>query len=292
MQNNENMKVASLSSWNYGTFSCINPYYSQRNIKYENKQNYNTSKTNKEKIVKKEYFDNLPYEIYINRERYLHDEFISKLRENNGKNYKMLKKNGKTFTDWKTQKKKEKQNAKSVNKKNIEKTENEVIENKITFEQWKKIKLKEKKKEEKKNIELENKKKASKEEKIKKMMDNIEKNKKKQSEFMEKRENKIKEAKKKEEEQKNKEIKERKEKNKPEFINFCVKKSTEKRNNKLKSNLNQIKQNNKYERIQMKEIIGPFYFAKNMREAQKSYYKNINKTNNTNIPKRSNTAKK
>ena len=70
-----------------------------------------------------------------------------------------------------------------------------------------------------------------------------------------------------------------------EFIEFCVEKSTHIKNNKLKDNLNKNNQNNKYERIKVKEIIGPFYFAKNMREAQKSYYKSINKNNKNNIPK-------
>ena len=254
MQNNENINKASLSSWNYGAFSCINPYYSQRNIKNENKQNNIRSKTCKGKIVKNEYFENIPFEIYINRDINYHDEFVLKLKEKNEENYIMLKKNGKTF------------------------------------EKWEKIKLEEKKNEEiKKEKEI----KALKEEKIKKMKERIEENKKKLNEFIEKRKKRIKKENKIGD--KNKELlkkKKIKEKNKTEFINFCVIKSIEKRNNKLKDNFDKNNQKIKYERKQMDEIIGPFHFAKNMREAQKNYYKNINKTNNSNISKRSNTAKK
>ena len=261
MQNNENINKASLSSWNYGAFSSINPYYSQRNIKNENKQNNIRSKTCKGKIVKNEYFENIPFEIYINRDIYYHDEFVLKLKEKNENNYMMLKKNG------------------------------------ITFEKWEKIKLEEKKNEE---IKKERKIKALKEEKLKKMKERIEENKKKLNEFLEKRKKRIKKGdkigdKNKEEKLKKKKIKEKKEmkeKNKTEFINFCVIKSIENRNNKLKDNFDKNNQKIKYERKQMDEIIGPFHFAKGVREAQKNYYKNTNKTNNSNISKRSNTAKK
>ena len=52
------------------------------------KGNYN----NDIKMVKQEYFDNLPYEKYINRESYLKDEFINKLNQKRINELAMIKK--------------------------------------------------------------------------------------------------------------------------------------------------------------------------------------------------------
>ena len=88
------MKEISLSSWYYDSFSFskTNPYYCSENnkpIKSNNiKENYN----NDIKMVKQEYFDNLPYEKYINRESYLKDEFINKLNQKRINELAMIKK--------------------------------------------------------------------------------------------------------------------------------------------------------------------------------------------------------
>ena len=66
---------------------------------------------------------------------------------------------------------------------------------------------------------------------------------------------------------------ERKEKNKIEYIKWLngkIKESRNRRNSKNNENIN----NNRgsYKNVKMNEIIGPFFFAKNLREVQKSYY--------------------
>jgi predicted RNA-binding protein len=53
-----------------------------------------------------------------------------------------------------------------------------------------------------------------------------------------------------------------------------------------------IKTMNIYEKIKHEEIIGPFHFGKELREAQKRFYKNQNKMNKNKFINRSNTAKK
>ena len=63
-----------------------------------------------------------------------------------------------------------------------------------------------------------------------------------------------------------------------------------KKNQKLKKKNRTKNKDNK--RIKTAEIIGPFYYAKNLREIQKKYYSNMNKSNNYRLLKRSNTTKK
>ena len=74
-----------------------------------------------------------------------------------------------------------------------------------------------------------------------------------------------------------KEEKEKKEKNKIEFINWLNNKKIQEENKKLQEKIENKKRNlsSKYKRIKTNEIIGPFSFAKDLREAQKNYYKDI-----------------
>ena len=66
---------------------------------------------------------------------------------------------------------------------------------------------------------------------------------------------------------------ERKEKNKIEYIKWLNGKIKEGRNRRnRKNNANIINNRRSYKNVKMNEIIGPFFFAKNLREVQKSYY--------------------
>ena len=68
---------------------------------------------------------------------------------------------------------------------------------------------------------------------------------------------------------------EKKEKNKIAFIKWLNDKNLQNKiNEKNKENNNK---NNEPKKVKTKEIIGPFFFAKQMRQAQKNYYNNINK---------------
>ena len=108
----------SLSSWNYGTFSFTNPYYKTDNLRRDNNKNdiIVNKNNNNIKIVKKEYFDNLSYENYINRELHLKNEFRLKLEQERIEGLEMLnllkslnyniKKKGQTFKIWEKQKNK------------------------------------------------------------------------------------------------------------------------------------------------------------------------------------------
>lgn len=294
MEKNEESKKVSLSSWNYGIFFPLNPYFSQRQQSSENNKNeiqsLNTQKQSK--ISNNEDLYNVPYEQYIDRDRYLHVQFITKLKEKRIESQQMLKQNGKTFKAWKNQKNKKSDKTK-INLEE-EKNINDQIQKefKLTFKKWKEKKIKSKKKEEEKRIQSEKEKKAEKEKinkerreqmlKWEKEKDELFKNKKKEEKKII-REKKIKEE---------KDNKEKMEKNKAKFIEWL--KDKIKKNKLIKHKENSIDTNKKfkYERIKQDEIIGPFYFGKQLREAQKSFYKSLSKANKNKIPKRSNTSKK
>ena len=160
MKNNEEMNRISLSSWNYGSFYSMNPYYQQRSLNDNNDDNNKAGRNanNIVKIVKREYFDNLPYKNYINRDLYLKNEFKLNLEQKRFESLKMIKENGKTFEKWKSQKNfkigKEKLNPKE--QQNLKNTENH-NDMRMTFNQWIKEKNKIKKMEEEKRIKNEQK---------------------------------------------------------------------------------------------------------------------------------------
>ena len=91
MKNNIENENVSLSSWNYGSFSFDSLYYNPDNLRKKNTKNNENVGNNKEKIVKQEYFDNLSYEQYMNRELHLKNEFKLKLVQERITNLERLK---------------------------------------------------------------------------------------------------------------------------------------------------------------------------------------------------------
>ena len=280
MKINEEINKISLSSWNYGSFSIINPFYQKNKLECDtNKENENKVF----KIVKKEYFDNKPYSDYINREIEIKNKLQSKTKKQREEDLEWIKNNGKTFDKWKSQKNLKIRKEKLLNQKQKEKSEKEQLKekereknNRKTFKQWEKEIIEKKKKEEEKRINNENKLMAVMNEVNKQRKVEMKKWKKEKSELIKKRkeiENKAKEEKKVEEEKYNKE---KKEENKIAFINWLNNKIKENKSKKQNEKNNNNK-NNLNKRIKTKEIIGPFYYAKDLREAQKSYYDDINK---------------
>ena len=273
----------SLSSWNYGTFSFTNPYYKTDNLRRDiDKNNIIVNKNNNNiKIVKKEYFDNLSYENYINRELHLKNEFRLKLEQERIEGLEMLKKKGQTFKVWEKQKNKQIKigKLKKLNEEIPKKLKtNEIQKNmRISFTQWNEKKLKKERELEEKKIEEEKKLKSELDKRNKERKKKMKKWKRAKSELIKKgkiKENMIQEEKKIKEE---KEEKEKKEKNKIEFINWLNNKKIQEENKKLQEKIENKKRNlsSKYKRIKMNEIIGPFSFAKDLKEAQKNYYKDI-----------------
>ena len=277
------MYEVSLSSWNYGSFSFskTNPYFcnEKNNLRRNNsvKENINNIK-----IVKQEYFENIPFEKYINRESYLKNEFIVKLKQKRIEDLILIKKFGKTFDAWKRKKNKKIRIEKILKKKQEKlREEDQLIKNeiqnnnRITFKQWKKGKIELEKKKEEKRIENEN--------KMKLTLDIINKERKKRMKTWKKQKSELikkrKELEIKNEEEiiieKEKINEEKKEKNKIAFINWLNKKNLQNKINETNKENNN--KNNEPKKVKTKEIIGPFFFAKQMRQAQKNYYNNINK---------------
>ena len=302
MNKNEESNKVSLSSWNYGSFFPLNPYYLPRPSSLKCKKN-ETNNLNTQKISKltnDEDLLNIPYEQYINRDRYLHIEFIRKLTEQRIKSQRMVKLNGKTFIVWKNKKNEKKRKEDKIKqileelKNQKEQNQNEQNQNESpkTFKDWKKEKILLKKKEEKKRLKSEKNKKAENDKINKERRERMilwEKNKaeliknKKMIERIIKKEKKI-------EDEKNN--KEKKEKNKQIFIQWLKNKSNIKKINKHKDDSIDQNKKFKYGRIKKEEIIGPFHFGKQLKEVQNSFYKNLNKTNKSQIIKRSNSSKK
>ena len=102
-------------------------------------------------------------------------------------------------------------------------------------------------------------------------------------------ERKIKKQKKIEEEKNNKE---KNEKNKQIFIQWLRNKIKKKQINKQKDDSKEQNKKHNYEKNKYEEIIGPFHFSQQIKEAQKNFYKNQNKANSNQTIKRSNTSKK
>ena len=298
MKKNEESNKVSLSSWNYGCFFHLNPCYSQRpssSLK-SNKEEINNLNAKKiSKLTNDDHLLNIPFEQYIDRDRYIHIDYIRNLTNQRIESKKMVKQNGKTFTDWEKQKK-EKKNKNDKTKPILEEKENkneqEPKDFKKTFKDWKKAKIKIKKKEEKKRLKSENQKKVENDkinnERREKMLlwlkkkDELIKNKKAS-------ERKIKKQKKIEEEKNNKE---KNEKNKQIFIQWLRNKIKKKQINKQKDDSKEQNKKHNYEKNKYEEIIGPFHFSQQIKEAQKNFYKNLNKANTSQSIKRSNTSKK
>ena len=296
----KNENYISLSSWNYGSFFQANPYYNQNIQKSQNIFINNPTRNIKsERIVKQEYFDNMNFSNYLNRNIEDKIEFRFKLHQKNKENLEKIKEYGKTFTEWKNSKKekihKPQSNEKAEEQKKAEDEKKMRTPKKIKSEvrNWKMKKIKLKKEEEEKKLKAENKKKEEEEPIIKKRKEEMNLWYKKKDE-KKKKQKKIKKIKEKEEkEEKEKKEKKKKEENKIIFINWSKDKMNERRNKKKleieKKNRTKNKDN---KRIKTAEIIGPFYYAKNLREIQKKYYSNMNKSNNNRLLKRSNTSKK
>ena len=155
MKKNEESNKVSLSSWNYGCFFHLNPCYSQRpssSLK-SNKEEINNLNAKKiSKLTNDDHLLNIPFEQYIDRDRYIHIDYIRNLTNQRIASQKMAKQNRKTFTDWEAQKKEKNINDKT--KPNLEEKKNELEPKdfKKTFKDWKKEKIKLKKKEEKKRL--------------------------------------------------------------------------------------------------------------------------------------------
>ena len=111
MKKNEESNKVSLSSWNYGCFFHLNPCYSQRpssSLK-SNKEEINNLNAKKiSKLTNDDHLINIPFEQYIDRDRYIHIDYIRNLTNQRIESKKMVKQNGKTFTDWEAQKKEKK----------------------------------------------------------------------------------------------------------------------------------------------------------------------------------------
>ena len=298
MKKNEESNRVSLSSWNFGCFSHLNPCYSRRpssslKCQKEELNNLNTKKISK--LTNDDNLLNIPYEQYIDRDRYLHIEYIRNLAEQRIESQKMVKQNGKTFTVWKNQKK-EKEVKANIVKQILEelknKNEQESKEFKKTFKDWKKEKISLKKKENKKRFKSENKKKAENDKINKERREQMLKWEKNKAELFKNKkiiERIIQKQKKIEEEKKNKE---KKEQNKQIFIQWLKNKIKKKKNKKQRDDSTEKNKKNNYDKVKYEEIIGPFYFSRQIKEAQKSFYKNHNKSNESQNIKRSNTFKK
>ena len=106
------MNKISLSSWNYGSFSFSknNPYYQYQTMNSANNNINNNNKisakkgNNNIKIVKKQHFENFPYEKYIDRDSNIKKEFRIKSKQERSEELKIIKKNEKTFDTWEKQK--------------------------------------------------------------------------------------------------------------------------------------------------------------------------------------------
>jgi hypothetical protein len=146
----------SLSSWNYGTFSNLNPYYIRINSGNENKRKNNVISEKKDKIVKQEFFENKEYETYINRDIELKNKFRLEQEQKRFKDLKQLKKFGKTFQVWEKLKNKSIRLEKREKEKKLEKEEEgNIVKKNITFNQWKRKLIKKIKKEEEKRLKSE-----------------------------------------------------------------------------------------------------------------------------------------
>ena len=269
----------SLSSWNYGTFSSLNPYHIRINSGNENKRKNNAFSEKKDKIVKQEFFENKQYETYINRDIELKNKFRLEQEQKRFKDLKQLKKFGKTFQVWENLKnknirleKKEKE-KKEEEKKGKKEEEGNIVKKNITFNQWKRKLIKKIKKEEEKRLKSEETKKILSERRNKIRRENMKIWKIKKRESIKKeKEDELKKKKDKQLEEEKNNI-ERKEKNKIEYIKWLNGKIKEGRNRRnSKNNANIINNRRSYKNVKMNEIIGPFFFAKNLREVQKSYY--------------------
>ena len=290
MNNIPKDKSISLSSWNYGAFSLTNPYYNIYPIKVFRNQFSNVGhdkiiKNNNEKIVKNVYFENMEYMNYISR-----DSDKTKRPKSSKNNFtKDNLEYRKTFTEWRREKNKKIREEKSKNKKE---GINRIIdnnENRITFKMWKNNKIKEIKK---------NKEKKEKEEKAKNDRKNEEDNirrenmnkwyeDKKNLQKSEKKKREIKNKKLKEENEKKAKIKE--EKCKKKFKEWIIKKNKVKKENKKNKSSEAEKNNNKYIKRKYSQVIGPYSYAKDLRQMQKIYNEKNNKYKDI---KRSNTSKK
>ena len=297
MKKNEESNRVSLSSWNYGCFSHLNPCHSRRpssslNCKKEEINNLSTKKISK--LTNDEDILNIPYEQYLDRDRYLHFEYIRNIAEKRIESQKKVKENGKTFTDWKKEKKEKEISDKIKKILEEEKNKNKQVQNefnKTDLNDRKKARILLKKKEAKKRQESEIKKKAENDKKNKERREQMlrwEKNKAELIKNKKKIERIIKKQKKIEEEKNNKE---KKEKNKQVFIEWLKDKMKKKKINKKNDDSKEQNKKINYEKHKYEEIIGPFHFSKQLKEAQKSFYKNQNKANESQNLKRSNTSK-
>ena len=298
MDKNDKANKISLSSWSYGNFFSTNPVYYQRRSSVDNKNQVNNVCNNENiKIVKQDYFDNILFEEYVNRDLHLHNKFVNDIKEKRIESQRMIKKNGISFNNWKNKKNMENKLKILIQKLKEEKNINDEEEKQrklLLLEKVKEQKQK-KKKEELKRIELEKRKKAEKYEENKRRREQMLKWEKDKDELIKnkKAQEKKKDWDKKVKEEKN--MKEKQIKNKEIFVKWLKNKIKEKRVNENKENKeNSIKKNkdNEYEKIKHEEIIGPFHFGKELREAQKRFYKNQNKMNKNKFINRSNTAKK
>ena len=146
----------SLSSWNYGTFSSLNPYHIRINSGNENKRKNNAISEKKDKIVKQEFFENKQYETYINRDIELKNKFRLEQEQKRFKDLKQLKKFGKTFQVWENLKNKNIRLEKREKEKKVEKEEEgNIVKKNITFNQWKRKLIKKIRKEEEKRLKSE-----------------------------------------------------------------------------------------------------------------------------------------
>ena len=290
MKNIPKDKITTLSSWNYGSFSLTNPYYNIYPIKvFRNKfsdvghdkiiKNYN------ERIVKNVYFENMEYMNYISR-----DSDKTKRPKSSKNNFtKDNLEYRKTFTEWKREKNKKIKEEKGKKKKE---GANRIIdnnENRITFKMWKNNKIKEikKNKEEKEKEEIIKKQRKEEEDKIRKENMNKWYEDKKNLRMSEKKKQKIRNKLLKEQNEINAKIKE--EKCKEKFKEWLFKKNKEKKENKKNKSNEEEKNNNKYIKRKYSQVIGPYSYAKALRQMQNIYNEKNNKNKDI---KRSNTSKK
>ena len=279
MKNNpiSNNKI-SLSSWNYGSFSATNPFYNLRasapepiKIFPEKSPNINFTK---EKIVTNNYFENLNYMRYINRENYTEKKRASsavsknKIKDNESKiDPNELSKKKK---DLKTLSKKEKKNLSKKEKKKLEEEKKKLEEEKkmeenalkigISFKKWNRLKKKEYRDRMKKMEEEEKNQKNLKDEVDKERRERYKEWFEIKNAEAKKRKNLSKQKKKKE-----KKDKEKEEKNEKIFKNWVKRKEKEK---KIKNENEKKNSCNKFFRRKYTEVIGPYSFAKVLRQIQ------------------------
>ena len=282
MSNIPKDKMISLSSWNYGSYSITNPYYNKMNLKsppikiYQSESliNCNNNNQKNEKIVKKIYFENLDYMKYISRDdkdknsqRPKSARNNNRKNNNNNTNYELRVRYDKWLWNKIKEINKEKPKNKDLEKKKLEEEEKKkvIAKNGISYKTWFKKKMKELNIEKEQKLKIEEEKRLKKEEDDKVRREKMDEwmNEKKNIEIEKNKKIKMEKMKQKKMDKENKKLKD--ENNKKNFEDWVIKKSKEK---KAKS---EDKKTFKYVKRKHSEVIGPYSYAKILRQMQKRY---------------------